>query len=91
MTTLYKNLTTAADARFAPLLIFSRLQLNHLDTRGLNSVDRLLWACAMVVAGAEGVLGARTTREGQLTFLGSSKLATFFGYNLQSRFNGRPR
>ena len=32
----------------------SRLQVNHLDTWGINLVDRLLWACAIVVASAEG-------------------------------------
>ena len=37
-----------------PAYHFSRLQFNHLETRGLNLVDLLLWACAIVVAGAEG-------------------------------------
>ena len=40
-------------------------------------MDRLLWACAIVVAGAEGYK-VRVPWEGrQLTYVGSSKLAIF--------------
>ena len=37
-----------------PATHFSRLQVNHLGRRGLNLVDRLLWACDNEVPGAEG-------------------------------------
>ena len=57
-----------------------RLQVNHLENRGSNLVDRLLWACAIVVAGAEGYKVNLPLGEGggQLTYVGSSKLAFFF-------------
>ena len=48
-----------------------------MDNRGLNLVDRLLWACAIVVDGAEGYMVHVQWGGGQLTYVGSSNFRIF--------------
>ena len=45
-----------------------------MDNRGLNLVDRLLWACVIVVTGAEGYKVHVPWGGEELTYVGSSNL-----------------